>query len=138
MNRRDDLRRQRQAALLLHMKMSRAQFLAKNLALREAGRRGGQSPDMSDAQALTPANIARALMAAPRVTLLASVALGIILIGPKRVVPVIVRAGLTSLIARNVRALVEPAKTREGTQPSYKMSPQRTGITKEGTATLSE
>lgn len=138
MNRRDDLRRKRQAALLLHMQLSRAQFLATNLALREAGRRGRQSGDLSEAEALTPANIARALMAAPRVTLLASVVLGIVFIGPKRVVPVIVRAGLTSLIARNVRALVGPAKTSEGAQPSYKTSIQKAGITKEGTVTQSK
>jgi hypothetical protein len=110
MNNRDDLRHQREAALLARMQMSRAQLLAMNLELREAGRRRGNSRNTSTSTALSLANIGRALMAAPRVTLLASVALGIVIIGPRRVVPVVVRTGVTSWIARNVRALTGPAR----------------------------
>ncbi|WP_321921316.1 hypothetical protein [Paraburkholderia guartelaensis] len=51
-------------------------------------------------------NVAHALYDAPRVTLLGSIALAALMLGPKRVVSVVVRTGLTSWVSRNVRALV--------------------------------
>ena len=57
-------------------------------------------PDRSAGEnALTLWNIARALSAAPTVTLLGSIVFGSLLVGPKHVVPVVLRKGLTGLIS---------------------------------------
>jgi len=102
MNGRSELRRLRQAAIIDHMALTRAQLLAANLELRDTRSR---KKSMSD-NALTFSNVGHALLDAPTVTLLASIALGSLIVGPKRIVPVVVRAGLTGWIARNVRGFI--------------------------------
>jgi hypothetical protein len=94
-------RRELESGLLARMEATRTQLLSANVDLRisdHASRRGDN--------ALTLWNIGRALSAAPTVTLLGSVVFGALLVGPKHVVPVVVRKGLTGLIARNVRTFV--------------------------------
>ncbi|MGN6666332.1 MAG: hypothetical protein ACTHKH_05095 [Trinickia sp.] len=101
MNRRGKLRRELESATLTRMEATRTQLLAANVGLRI----GDQASKRGD-NALTLWNIARALSAAPTVTLLGSIVFGSLLVGPKRVVPVVLRKGLTGLIARNVKTFV--------------------------------
>lgn len=100
-----DLRRAHEAAVLERMQMTREQFRAADRALRTAGHRSA-AQDGQNSLALTLTNVAQALYEAPRVTLLGSVVLAALILGPKRVVPLVVRTGLTSWVARNVRAAV--------------------------------
>ena len=89
-----------EAAMLARMEATRTELLAANVSLRirdHASKRGDN--------ALTLWNISRALSAAPTVTLLGSVTLGSILVGPKHVLPVVLRKGLIGLIARNIRTV---------------------------------
>ncbi len=98
---RAQLRRDLESATLTRMEATRTQLLAANVGLRmseHASKRGDN--------ALTLWNIGRALSAAPSVTLLGSVLFGSLLVGPRHVVPLVLRKGLTGLITRNVRALV--------------------------------
>lgn len=101
MNHRARLRRELEAAVLTRMELTRAQLLAANVGLRL-----GEHTSKPRQTALTLSNIGRALIAAPNVTLLGSIALGALLLGPKRIVPVVLRAGLTGWVAHNVRAFV--------------------------------
>jgi hypothetical protein len=99
MNRRAELRREREAALLARMEATRTQLLVANVSLRLDGR-----TPASRENALTLPNIGCALMAAPNVTLLGSIVFGSLLLGPKRIAAVVLRTGLTGWIARNVRS----------------------------------
>ena len=101
MNRRAQLRRELPSATLTRMEATRTQLLAANVGLRLS-----DSESKRGDNALTLRNIGRALSEAPAVTLLGSVILGTLLIGPRHVVPVVLRKGLTGLIARNVRSFV--------------------------------
>lgn len=101
MNRRAQLRRELESAILTRMESTRTQLLAANV-----GRRLSDHTSRPGGSALTLRNIGQALSTAPTVTLLGSLVVGTLLIGPKRVVPVVLRKGLTGLIARNVRAFV--------------------------------
>jgi len=94
---RDELR----AALLAHMELTRAELLAANVGLRI-----GDHTSSPRENALTLWNVGRALRAAPNVTLLGSILLAAFFVGPKRIVPVVLRTGLTSWVARNVKAFV--------------------------------
>jgi hypothetical protein len=97
----DHTRRVREVAILERMEATRARLLAFSRRSREDLTRHVRS-----AQALTTANIARAFLTAPHVTLLGSIVLATLILGPRRVIPVVVRTSLTSWVARNVRALV--------------------------------
>jgi hypothetical protein len=101
MNQRARFRREREAAMLARMESTRTQLLAANVVLRmdEQASRGREN-------ALTLSNIGRALVAAPNITLLGSVVLGSLLLGPRRIAPLVLRTGMTGWIARNVRAFV--------------------------------
>ncbi|WP_322104204.1 hypothetical protein [Paraburkholderia sp. J41] len=98
MNLRTRTRRQREAATLARMEMTRVQLLAANVGLR-LDEQAAKAPN----NALTLPNLGRALFAAPNVTLLGSVVLGSLLVGPKRIVPLVLRSGLPGLVARNAR-----------------------------------
>ncbi|QGZ63143.1 hypothetical protein [Paraburkholderia acidisoli] len=98
MNPRARLRRQREAAMLMRMEVTRVQLLAANVGSR-LNDQAAKTPGSS----LTLPNIGRALFAAPNVTLLGSVVLGSLLVGPKRIVPLVLRSGLPGLIARRAR-----------------------------------
>lgn len=102
MNGQSEQRRQREAAIIDRMTRARAQLLAANLELRDTRARKKR---MSD-KALTVSNVGRALLDAPTVTLFASIVLGSLIVGPKRIVPVVMRAGVTGWVARNVRTFV--------------------------------
>jgi hypothetical protein len=102
MSRRARLNRQAaETVLLSHMELTRAQLLMANV-----GSRAGEYAS-ARANSLSVANIGRALYAAPHVTMLGSILLGTLLIGPKRVMPVVLRSGLTGWIARNIRMRFE-------------------------------
>lgn len=101
MNHRARLRRELETAVLTRMELTRTQLLTANVGLRI----GEYTPRQRE-NALTLSNLGRALIAAPNVTLLSSIVLGTLLLGPKRIVPVVLRTGLTGWIARNVRAFV--------------------------------
>lgn len=101
-----DLRRAREAAVLERMQTSRERFRAVDRALRTAGVHRSATQSAQNSLALTLTNVARALHDAPRVTLLGSIALAALVLGPRRVVPLVVRTGLTSWVSRNVRAVV--------------------------------
>lgn len=101
MNRRAHLRRELESATLTRMEATRTQLLAANVGSRLSDHASSKGEN-----ALTLWNIGRALSAAPTVTLIGSVVFGSLLIGPRRVVPVLLRKGLTGLIARNVRSFV--------------------------------
>jgi len=101
MNHRARFRRELEAAVLTRMELTRTQLLAANVGLRM-----GEHTSRPRKNALTLSNIGRALIAAPNVTLLGSIVLGSLLLGPKRIVPVVLRTGLTGWVARNVRAFV--------------------------------
>jgi hypothetical protein len=98
MNRRARLNREAAEAVLLnHMKLTRAQLLAANVGSRALDRATHR------ANSLSLANVVRALSSAPYVTLLGSIVLGTLLVGPRRVVPLVLRTGLTGWVARNIR-----------------------------------
>jgi len=94
-------RQQLESAMLARMEATRAELLAANVGLRISDHASKHGDN-----ALTLWNIGRALSAAPTVTLLGTVVIGSLLVGPRRVVPVVLRKGLTGLIARNVRTFV--------------------------------
>jgi hypothetical protein len=94
------IRAESEAVLLDHMELTRAQLLAHNVGLRAAE----HAP--TRANPLTLANVGRALSAAPHVALLGSILLGTLLIGPRRIVPIVLRTGLTAWVARNIRMLL--------------------------------
>lgn len=98
MNRRAKLRREREAAMLVRMEMTRVQLLAANI-----GSRLGEQARKAPNNALSLPNIGRALVGAPNVTLLGSVVLGSLVVGPKRIVPWVLRSGLPGLVARSAR-----------------------------------
>ncbi|CAD6556541.1 hypothetical protein LMG27952_06133 [Paraburkholderia hiiakae] len=102
MNGQSEQRRQREAAIIDRMALARAQLLAANLELRATRARKKR---MSD-KALTISNLGRALLDAPTVTLFASILLGSLIVGPKRIAPVVMRAGVTGWVARSVRTFV--------------------------------
>ncbi|WP_322030291.1 hypothetical protein [Paraburkholderia sp. J76] len=101
-----DLRRAHEAAVLERMHMTREQFRAVDSALRTTSARRSAARRAPNPQALTLTNVGRALYDAPHVTLLGSIALAALVLGPKRVVPLVVRTGLTTWVSRNVRAVV--------------------------------
>ncbi|MCP3716432.1 hypothetical protein [Paraburkholderia sp. CNPSo 3281] len=92
-------RRTSEAVLLSDMELTRSRLLAANIASR------GAEYAPARAKSLSLANLGRALSAAPYVTVLGSILLGSLLIGPRRVVPIVLRTGLTGWIARNIRML---------------------------------
>lgn len=98
MNHRARLRREREAAVLARMELARTQLLIANIGLRL-----GQYPAGAHDNALSIANLGRALAGAPRVTLLGSAVLGTVVFGPKRVVPMLARTGLLGWVVRNMR-----------------------------------
>lgn len=102
MNGRTEQRRQREADIVNRMALARAQLLAANLELRDMRARKKRASDSG----LTLSNVGRALLDAPTVTLLVSIVLGSLIVGPKRIVPVVVRAGFTGWVARNVRTFI--------------------------------
>lgn len=93
---------EREAMILDRLALARAQLLAANLELRDMQSRKAQRSE----RALTVSNVGRALLDAPTVTLLASIVLGSLMVGPKRVVPVIMRVGVSAWITRNLRAVI--------------------------------
>ena len=98
MRRRARLNRQAaEAVLLSHMELTRAQLLAANVGVRAVEHASAR------ANSLSVANIGRALSAAPHVTMLGSILLGTLLIGPRRVALIVLRTGLPGWIARNIR-----------------------------------
>ena len=101
MNHRARLRHEHEAAVLARMELTRIELLSANVSLRM----GEHSPVPGDSK-LSLSNLAHALKEAPNVTLLGSVVLGMLLVGPKRIVPIVLRTGFTSWIARNVRSVV--------------------------------
>jgi hypothetical protein len=101
MNLRARLRREREAVVLSRMELTRAKLLAINV-----GSRIEEQVHTRD-NALTLSNVGRALIAAPNVTLLGSIVLSSLLIGPKRIAPLVLRTGLTGWVKRNVKAFVE-------------------------------
>ena len=101
MNHRARLRHELESAVLARMELTRTELLAANVSLRI----GEHAPVPGDNR-LTLSNIGHALTAAPNVTLLGSIVLGSLLVGPKRIVPVVLRTGLTTWVARNVRGFV--------------------------------
>lgn len=102
MNGQSKQRCQREAAIIDRMALARAQLLAANHELRDTW---VQKKRMSDKR-LNVSNVGRALLKAPTVTLLASIVLGTLIVGPKRIVPVVVRAGFTGWVARNVHTVI--------------------------------
>ena len=102
MNGRSEQRRLREAAIIDRMALARAELLAANLEARDRRSRKKRTSD----QALTLSNVGRALLDAPTVTLLVSIALGSLIVGPKRIVPVVLRTGLTGWVAHNVRTFI--------------------------------
>ena len=98
MNPRDRFRRELETAVLTRMELTRAQLLAINVGIRL-----DEHTSRPRENALTLSNIGRALIAAPNVSLLGSLVLGLLFLGPKRIAPVILRTGLTGWVARNVR-----------------------------------
>lgn len=101
MNHRAQFRRELEAAVLTRMELTRTQLLVANVGLRIGEHRASPREN-----ALTLSNIGHALIAAPNVTLLASIALGSLLLGPTRIAGVVLRAGLAGWVVRNVRAFV--------------------------------
>ncbi|HTH62254.1 MAG TPA: hypothetical protein VL689_19140 [Paraburkholderia sp.] len=101
MNARARLRQQHGAALREQMELTRTQLLVANVGMRIAERTAKPRTN-----ALTLPNIGRAFAAAPNVTLLASVVLGALILGPTRVAPLVVRTGLTAWVTRNVKAAI--------------------------------
>lgn len=100
MNGRSEQRRLQEAAIIGRMALARTRLLAANLELRDRRARKERTG------ALTLSNIGRALLDAPTVTLLVSIVLGSLIVGPKRIVPVVARAGFTGWVARNVRTFI--------------------------------
>ncbi|SDD27354.1 hypothetical protein [Paraburkholderia lycopersici] len=86
-----------EAVLLSHMELTRTELLAANVGLRAVARATPR------ANSLSLANVGRAFSTAPYVTMLGSILVGTLLVGPKRVVPFMLRTGLTGWIARNIR-----------------------------------
>lgn len=102
MNGRSEQRRLREAAIVDRMTLARTQLLAANLELRDRRTRKKRTSD----NALTLSSVGRALLDAPTVTLLVSIVLGSLIVGPKRIAPVVVRVGFTAWVARNVRTFI--------------------------------
>ncbi|MFP3707948.1 hypothetical protein [Paraburkholderia tropica] len=102
MNEFSEQRREREAIVLERLALARAKLLAANLELRDMRNRKAQRPE----RALTVSNVGRALLDAPMVTLLGSIMLGSLIVGPKRVVHVVTRAGVSGWITRNLRAVI--------------------------------
>jgi hypothetical protein len=86
-----------EAALLSHMELTRVELLAANVGSRAV------EHATAGANSLSLANVGRALSTAPYVTMLGSILLGTLLLGPRRVVPVVLRTGLPGWVARNIR-----------------------------------
>ncbi|WP_118179615.1 hypothetical protein [Paraburkholderia phosphatilytica] len=101
MNHRARLRHEHEVAVLARMEFARIELLAANVGLRM-----GDHSSVPRDNKLSLSNLTHALSAAPNVTLLGSVVLGMLLVGPKRIVPVVLRTGFTSWVARNVRGVV--------------------------------
>jgi hypothetical protein len=97
-NRRLRMLREREALVLGRMELTRAQLLATNKGL------GSKERARKSENAMTFSNLSRALTAAPNITLLGSIVIGSLLIGPRRVLPTVVRIGVTGWIAHQVRA----------------------------------
>ncbi|WP_321855008.1 hypothetical protein [Paraburkholderia tropica] len=93
---------EREALVLDRLALARAQLLAANLELRDMQTRKAQRSE----RALTVSNVGRALLDAPMVSLLASIVLGSLIVGPKRVVPVVMRVGVSAWLTRTVRAVI--------------------------------
>ncbi|MEI5995907.1 hypothetical protein H3V53_01340 [Paraburkholderia bengalensis] len=93
MNARTSARLQREALLRERMAVSRDQLLAERAALLlEDARR----PSL-------PARLHELYSTAPNVTMLTAFALGMLVIGPRRVVSVVVRNGLIGWLGKTVR-----------------------------------
>ena len=101
-----ELRRAHEAVVLERMRMTRERFRAADKVLRTAGIDRSTTHDTRNSLALSLMSITRALYDAPRVTLLGSIALAALILGPKRIVPLVVRTHLASWVTRNVRAAV--------------------------------
>ncbi|PVX61382.1 hypothetical protein [Paraburkholderia unamae] len=98
MRRRAPLSRQASEAILLsHMELTRVQLLAENVGSRAV------EFDSVRANPLSIANVVTAFASAPHVTLLGSILLSTLLIGPRRVFRVVLRSGLPGWIARDFR-----------------------------------
>lgn len=87
-----------EASVLDRMAASRAQLLAAQLALKRQEARRKPS--------LVPTQLPGLIATAPNVSLLIAVALGALIIGPRKIASVVVRNGLTAWIAKAVRRLV--------------------------------
>lgn len=90
MNGRSEQRRQRGATVIDHMALTRAQLRAANHELRDTRARKEPRSD----NGLSVSNVGRALLDAPAITLLASSVLDSLIVGPKRIVPMVTRAGI--------------------------------------------
>ncbi|MFX1765998.1 hypothetical protein PWP93_26105 [Paraburkholderia sp. A1RI-2L] len=91
---------EREALVLARMELTRAQLLAANKGL------GSRERARESENSLTFSKLSRALIATPDIALLGSIMIGSLLIGPRRVLPTVVRTGLTAWIARQVRAAI--------------------------------
>jgi len=101
MNARSQSWHAQQAALRNEMEATRIDLLATNVAIRLRDLRSQPS-----GTALTPANVGRALSASPSLTFLAPLLLALLMLGPTRVVPLMLRTGLRAWLTRTVRSLV--------------------------------
>jgi hypothetical protein len=91
--------REAQAGILRRMEASRAALLAANC-------RAARSFTSDGKASASPGNIIAALVEAPNVALLLAVCIGGIVLGPRRTLGVVSRAGLTAWIGRNIRQLI--------------------------------
>jgi hypothetical protein len=85
-------------ALLARMATSRADLLATN--------RKVQAIAVSRKTTLTPANLPAFVATAPNALFLIAIVVGSLILGPRKIVAVAVRNGLTAWIAKMVRRLV--------------------------------
>ncbi|WP_176732823.1 hypothetical protein [Paraburkholderia nodosa] len=98
MSHRSRLNRQAsEAVLLTHMELTRVRLLAANVRSRAAGHAAARAHSRS------LASVGRPVSAAPLLAMLGCFTLGALLIGPRRVLPVVMRTGLAGWIVRNVR-----------------------------------
>jgi hypothetical protein len=86
------------AALRARMAASRSELLAARDAAKLADARRKPS--------FTPANLPALVASAPHLTLLVAILAGTLILGPRRIVTVVVRNGLTAWTAQTVRRLV--------------------------------
>ncbi|ACC74347.1 hypothetical protein PPMP20_21700 [Paraburkholderia phymatum] len=85
---------EREMLLRERLAASRADLLARSVALKAESRRGIPS---------LPARGLELVCVAPNVTLLAAVLAGALILGPRKIAAIVVRNGLAGWIAKNVR-----------------------------------